>query len=594
MAMKQKKIDVAIITALAVERNALVSHLKNCHTEEAHQFSLQYHLGELVVANGIHYNVLIVLTLQPGNVYAATAVKTFLSAWEPSLVVSFGIAGGAGGVGSKEPNKKDQLNYGDVIVAENVFYYEQATETAPSRKRAKSWFHTISCDAKLANFTRLYYENPIESESRPWRTKIKATPPEEINPGCPKVYVGAIASGEKVIRHIDAPSRKAAEEHYSKVRAFEMEAFGVGVSSTKYLIDKYPFLAVKGIADFADQNKGDLWHEYAAHSAAALLFDLLCLLTDKDGRLTHNNRQLTPVSIRDLDNRAELLRNCIPMHFGVVYDRAELQKVLLYPDIDVFYHWRILHKNVHWVDYCFLLFLRQLSLQNYRVNLLVTNKLFSEHSKDVCTQDDLITAKDNTELLIKRIFKSDANIYWYSDLDKDIEEIERYAQNEGLDFVAEDLTDRIRHKMGLKEGTAVTKKWLKFIAWQLQRENNGIVVAWERHAELYRQVLNYFPQISVALIATGDITLGNSYGKFDIPGKNLVINPPTFPEINAWLMNERSTNRLKDFFHYISLSDSDIDNFISKNRKFLQPINLLTMEYGESLVGLNFSKRPIT
>ncbi|KIW82662.1 hypothetical protein Z517_05689 [Fonsecaea pedrosoi CBS 271.37] len=73
----------------------------------------------------------------------------------------------------------------------------------------------------------------------------------------PSVHIGTIASGDRVMKsgiHRDAIAQK-----YGVV-AFEMEGAG--------LIDHFPFLVIKGVADYADSHKNDGWHHYASATAA--------------------------------------------------------------------------------------------------------------------------------------------------------------------------------------------------------------------------------------------------------------------------------------------------------------------------------------
>lgn len=51
------------------------------------------------------------------------------------------------------------------------------------------------------------------------------------------------------------------------VLCFEMEAAG--------LMTKFPYVAIRGISDYADSHKNDAWQPYAAATAAACVKELL-------------------------------------------------------------------------------------------------------------------------------------------------------------------------------------------------------------------------------------------------------------------------------------------------------------------------------
>lgn len=72
------------------------------------------------------------------------------------------------------------------------------------------------------------------------------------------IHRGTIASGEKVIK--DAKLRdQLAKEH--NILCFETEAAGV--------LRGMPCLVIRGIAHYCDSHQNDIWHGYAAATAAS-------------------------------------------------------------------------------------------------------------------------------------------------------------------------------------------------------------------------------------------------------------------------------------------------------------------------------------
>lgn len=80
----------------------------------------------------------------------------------------------------------------------------------------------------------------------------------------PVVHYGLIATGNQVMRHGLTRDSWARE---LGVLCFEMEAAG--------LINHFPCLVIRGISDYADSHKNDLWQGYAAATAAAYAKELL-------------------------------------------------------------------------------------------------------------------------------------------------------------------------------------------------------------------------------------------------------------------------------------------------------------------------------
>ncbi|KAF3067879.1 hypothetical protein CFAM422_008541 [Trichoderma lentiforme] len=78
--------------------------------------------------------------------------------------------------------------------------------------------------------------------------------------GDPEIFVGRIASGNSVMKSGEHRDKIAKEQ---KVIALEMEGAGVW--------DEIPCIIVKGVCDYADSHKNDLWQRYAAATAASVM-----------------------------------------------------------------------------------------------------------------------------------------------------------------------------------------------------------------------------------------------------------------------------------------------------------------------------------
>ncbi|UKZ67791.1 uncharacterized protein TrAtP1_008949 [Trichoderma atroviride] len=93
----------------------------------------------------------------------------------------------------------------------------------------------------------------------------------------PAIYIGAVASGDTVMKSGEDRDRIAKKEG---VIAFEMEGAGAW--------EDLPCIVVKGICDYADCHKNKLWQDFAAATAASVLKAILeqYIQTDRSrGRL---------------------------------------------------------------------------------------------------------------------------------------------------------------------------------------------------------------------------------------------------------------------------------------------------------------------
>ncbi|KAI7973447.1 hypothetical protein EIK77_002318 [Talaromyces pinophilus] len=81
----------------------------------------------------------------------------------------------------------------------------------------------------------------------------------------PRVFYGTVASGNAVIK--DPTTRDNLVRKHAAL-CFEMEAAGLVNSN-------FPCLAIRGISDYADSHKNDIWQKYAAAAAAQFAKDFL-------------------------------------------------------------------------------------------------------------------------------------------------------------------------------------------------------------------------------------------------------------------------------------------------------------------------------
>lgn len=80
----------------------------------------------------------------------------------------------------------------------------------------------------------------------------------------PEVHYGVIASGNELMKNVVERDRLGRE---FGAKCVEMEAAG--------LMNDFPCIIVRGICDYADSKKNDVWQEYAAVTAAGFAKELL-------------------------------------------------------------------------------------------------------------------------------------------------------------------------------------------------------------------------------------------------------------------------------------------------------------------------------
>ncbi|KAL4972502.1 purine and uridine phosphorylase [Aspergillus desertorum] len=294
---------VGWICALPTERAAAVMMLDEIYQEPQEQHPTdnnQYVLGRIRKHR-------VAIACLPAGQYglapAATAAQQMLSSF-PNI--RFGLLVGIGG-GIPAPGKDIRL--GDVIISEpqgqlgGIVQYD----------RGKTFAHQFERTGFLNAPPRVLLNalNALKSNHLLGETQIpeflkdiaKTRPPATVqmfaHPGCehdilyevieetsdsgvsstiekevqrpirysndPVVHYGLIASGNQVIK--DSATRNRMKRELGNVLCFEMEAAG--------LMNAFPCLVIRGISDYADYHKNDIWHGYAAATAAAAAKEVL-------------------------------------------------------------------------------------------------------------------------------------------------------------------------------------------------------------------------------------------------------------------------------------------------------------------------------
>jgi nucleoside phosphorylase len=193
------------------------------------------------------------------------------------------------GIGGGLPNAKNDVRLGDVVVGTGVVQYDMGKFTkdgfittgtlkAPPEKllhvlnymplHGSSITGQLEIDYPGAELDQLYEASyPHVGGDTCETCDRKQTVQRNIlrDSTTPHVFYGTIASGNTVIK--DSRTRETLIEKHGVV-CCEMEAAGV-------MNTAFPCLVIRGISDYADSHKNDIWISYAAAAAAQYARDLL-------------------------------------------------------------------------------------------------------------------------------------------------------------------------------------------------------------------------------------------------------------------------------------------------------------------------------
>jgi nucleoside phosphorylase len=254
----------------------------------------------------------IVVACLPSGVYGTTSAATVATQMLSSFKsIRFGLMVGIGG---GVPSETADIRLGDIVVAKptehfpGVIQYDygktvqdgrfertgtlnkppQPLLTAVSRLQADHMMIDSRIPTYLSemvakyprmstNFTHRGHQQDRLFQARYDHAEIRDTcdhcdisklvdrPARTTN--SPMIHYGLIASGNQVMKHGVTRDQFARD---LSILCFEMEAAG--------LMDNFPCLVIRGICDYADSHKNNVWQEYAAATAAAYAKEILSVI----------------------------------------------------------------------------------------------------------------------------------------------------------------------------------------------------------------------------------------------------------------------------------------------------------------------------
>lgn len=203
--------NALIVTALPSERAAVLRHLKNIHSVK-HDAGNEYTIGEF-----LSWQVC-VAQIAAGNSSASLETERAVQHFTPDIALFVGIAGGV----------KDVV-LGDVVAGTKMYGYEGGSD--------RENFHTRP-EVFLASYPLIQDANAIARDSE-WLSRVFGKVPELR----PKVYVGPIAAGAKVVKSSVGAVAKLLRTNYGDTLAVEMEGEGFMRAAHANKIDSMVYVA---------------------------------------------------------------------------------------------------------------------------------------------------------------------------------------------------------------------------------------------------------------------------------------------------------------------------------------------------------------
>jgi len=297
------KARFGIITALDKEAAAIRVMLDGCtpYVVNSARGHAVYDLGTVPSLGGEAHSVIhVCLHGDAGtNPAASAATRLLLNFPKLELLLVVGIAGGC-----PNPQKPDEhVRLGDVVVSNRsgVIQYDNIKREfhgdgfrppprPPSKELLDSagriaqdellgdrrWLGALARGERLWNMARPADPTDVLDDS-PAQESPKAHPSDpQRRPGEPRVFRAAIGSANILLK--DPEARDQLRDRFG-VRAIEMESSGATQAAWEAGVG---YLAVRGISDYCNPGKNDLWQEHAALVAAAYARALLAKLPNRE------------------------------------------------------------------------------------------------------------------------------------------------------------------------------------------------------------------------------------------------------------------------------------------------------------------------
>lgn len=247
---------ILVLTALSVERDAVINRLTDVKLEKHPEVGTNYHRGFFATPSG-NINVVVGRTDQT-NINAALETERALQYYKPSHTFYVGVAGGL----------KD-VRVGDIVIGSDVIGYERGkTEDGMFKPRPQFGASSYDLEQAANSFAR----------SSSWKAISTSLLDTQFAPEI-SIFSGTIASGEKVDASYKSDLHKHIKVNASHAFAIEMEGLGfLTVCGTRPSVKS---LLLRGISDLVN-DKGEMdgkgSQPYASQNVAAFLFGLIAEL----------------------------------------------------------------------------------------------------------------------------------------------------------------------------------------------------------------------------------------------------------------------------------------------------------------------------
>lgn len=246
------KTDVLFVTALFDERKWIQAVYKEITWSDIEIQGVVFQTGTYTI-NDASFNIAIVTQLQMGMTHAAVVTTKSIILLEPDLVVMTGICAGV----------KGKVELGDLVIGSKIFDYGSGKIV---EGKLRPHFEPVMPDSWLWQLLEIFRNDRLIAQTID--NEFPFEPPDN-KPL--KIRIGSIGCGAAVVGDGSVVEGVLASER--KLLALDMESYAVALATNLSTTSakRIECFVVKGIVDYADSQKCDDYHEFAAYASAAFV-----------------------------------------------------------------------------------------------------------------------------------------------------------------------------------------------------------------------------------------------------------------------------------------------------------------------------------
>lgn len=270
--------DFAIVTGMKEEFDELQKYLPPFAPISENPSEVWYRTTVESKDNTKRYSIIAGHQSQMGGLHAASLMEAIIEKWQPSYIILTGIAG----------SFHESVKLGDIIVAQQVFYYDMGKAAAGNKIQYRPQGYpcsvTLIRQAELIASGKFNWLQESVKSAKSKAKKLKkgnneknASVVDALNAHHPRVHFGTVASGSLVIA-----SKKKKNELlalHGKIVACEMEGAGV-MHASFYRETPTNAIVIKSISDNADEQKTQtddqgVWRQMALENSSRFVAELI-------------------------------------------------------------------------------------------------------------------------------------------------------------------------------------------------------------------------------------------------------------------------------------------------------------------------------